>query len=225
MDELLDHDYDGIKEYDNDLPSWWVWLFYLGIVFAAFYLMYYHVTVLGPSSLVEYKKQVDPNYKVLPEDQGLRLTDAIFPTYRSPYYKGGREVMQADLFAASSSVAMAVLDKSNMDMDVVPVSDAGLLATGEEQYQRLCFTCHGRQGEGGIGPNLTDEYWIHGGSFPEIVHTIKKGVPLKGMVAWERELKPDVLIAVASYVETFQGTTPPNAKAPQGELYTPVAEE
>ncbi len=74
-------------------------------------------------------------------------------------------------------------------------------------------------GEGGIGPNLTDEYWLHGGQLMDIYATVSDGVPSKGMLAWERQLRPAELLAVSSYVGTLLGSEPPNAKAPQGELF------
>ena len=83
-----------------------------------------------------------------------------------------------------------------------------------------CMACHGANGEGGVGPNLTDQYWLHGGAFENIVGTITNGVPSKGMIAWKAILNPEQIRQVASYVKTLQGTNPPNAKAPQGELYT-----
>ena len=82
-----------------------------------------------------------------------------------------------------------------------------------------CESCHKAQGEGGIGPNFTDQYWIHGGSAQDIYYTIKVGVVEKGMIAWEDILSPTKIADVTSFINTFQGTNPPNAKAPQGELY------
>jgi cytochrome c oxidase cbb3-type subunit 3 len=73
-------------------------------------------------------------------------------------------------------------------------------------------------GEGGIGPNLTDEYWLHGGQLLEVYTTVREGVPTKGMVAWERQLRPAELMAVSSYVGTLLGSEPPNPKAPQGDM-------
>jgi cytochrome c oxidase cbb3-type subunit 3 len=72
-------------------------------------------------------------------------------------------------------------------------------------------------GEGGIGPNLTDDYWLHGGQLMDVYKTVREGVPAKGMLAWERQLRPAELMAVSSYVGTMLGTDPPNAKPPQGD--------
>ena len=71
-----------------------------------------------------------------------------------------------------------------------------------------------------IGPNLTDDYWLHGGTLPEILHTVAEGVPAKGMPGWAKLLKPDQVTAVVAYLSTLRGTNPPNAKPPQGDLVT-----
>jgi cytochrome c oxidase cbb3-type subunit 3 len=82
-----------------------------------------------------------------------------------------------------------------------------------------CAACHGQKGEGVVGPNLTDAYWIHGGGIKNVFKTIKYGVPAKGMIAWETQLSPSQIQKVASYVLTLQGTNPPNGKAPEGEIW------
>ena len=88
-----------------------------------------------------------------------------------------------------------------------------------------CMPCHGTMGEGTIGPNFTDEYWIHGGSIKDIFTTIKYGVPEKGMISWSSQLRPTAMQNVASYIMTLQGTNPPNGKAPEGTLYVPADED
>ena len=79
-------------------------------------------------------------------------------------------------------------------------------------------------GGGSVGPNLTDEYWLHGGSIGEIFYVIKVGVPEKGMIGWKSQLRPSDIQTLASYILTLQGTDPPNAKEPQGDLYEGDAE-
>lgn len=109
----------------------------------------------------------------------------------------------------------SAIDESN----IVFSDDPAVLASGKTVYQRNCVACHKAAGEGGIGPNLTDEYWLHGGSIQDIYNTIKNGVPEKGMIAWGDVLSPSKMNDVASYIETLKGTNPPNAKGPQGEIY------
>jgi cytochrome c oxidase cbb3-type subunit 3 len=91
------------------------------------------------------------------------------------------------------------------------------LTKGSQIYSMNCVACHGDKGQGGVGPNLTDKFWIHGGGIKDLFKTIKHGVPEKGMIAWEKSLNPIQIQQVASFVLTLQGTNPPGAKEPQGE--------
>jgi cytochrome c oxidase cbb3-type subunit 3 len=100
------------------------------------------------------------------------------------------------------------------------LTDAAILTAAKGIYRQNCQACHGAAGEGGVGPNLTDEFWLHGGDVKSVFKTIKYGVPQKGMIAWEQKLQPDQIEQVASYVLSLQGTQPPNGKAPQGEKFT-----
>ena len=103
--------------------------------------------------------------------------------------------------------------------NVAIIADEDKLSLGEAVYLGNCAACHGQKGEGGIGPNMTDKYWIHGGSVVDIFKTIKYGVPAKGMIAWKSQLRPSDIQNVASYILTMQGTNPPNGKEPQGEIF------
>jgi cytochrome c oxidase cbb3-type subunit 3 len=105
--------------------------------------------------------------------------------------------------------------------NVVALTDDNELSLGKTIYTANCVACHGAAGEGGVGPNMTDEYWIHGGDIRAVFKTIKNGVPEKGMIAWSAQLRPADMQRVASYIMTMQGTNPPNAKAPEGERYQP----
>lgn len=103
--------------------------------------------------------------------------------------------------------------------NVVTLEDPKDIALGETIYTTYCVACHGTLGEGGVGPNLTDPYWIHGGSITDVFKTIKYGVPEKGMIAWNTQLRPAEIQKVASFIMTLVGTDPPNQKEPQGEMY------
>ena len=93
---------------------------------------------------------------------------------------------------------------------------AETIAAGKALYTQNCTPCHGAGGEGTVGPNLTDNYWIHGGDVKSIFKTIKYGVPDKGMIAWEKQLSPKQIAEVSNYIISLIGTNPPNPKAPQG---------
>jgi len=105
------------------------------------------------------------------------------------------------------------IDESSVTVDLSPE----FVAAGQEIFLQNCGMCHGNQGEGLIGPNLTDEYWLHGGEIGDIFRTIKYGVPEKGMVPWESNLTPVQIAQVSNYILSLEGTNPPNPKAHEGE--------
>jgi len=113
----------------------------------------------------------------------------------------------------------ASIDESN----VKQLTDVTSLSAGKTIFIARCSPCHGQQAQGIVGPNLTDDYWLHGGSVNDIFKTVKYGVPAKGMVPWQGVLKPDEMQDVVSYVMSLHGSNPPNPKAPQGVLYSPQA--
>lgn len=103
--------------------------------------------------------------------------------------------------------------------NVAIVTDEAKLSLGETIYTTNCAVCHGQGGEGGIGPNFADKYWIHGGHINDVYKTIKNGVPAKGMISWKSQLRPSDIQNVSSYILTMEGTNPENQKEAQGELY------
>ncbi|MBP9212363.1 MAG: c-type cytochrome [Bacteroidetes bacterium] len=103
--------------------------------------------------------------------------------------------------------------------ELVAVKDEASLKEGAENFQKFCVSCHGPQAGGLVGPNLTDEFWIHGGGIKNIYTTIKKGVPAKGMISWELVFSQKQMQNIGSYVLTLQGTNPPGGKAPEGTKY------
>lgn len=132
-----------------------------------------------------------------------------------------QEIAAAAALKTSSSDEEQTIDENN----IVFSDDPAVLASGKKVYERNCVACHKSAGEGGIGPNLTDQYWLHGGSIQDIYNTVKNGVPDKGMIAWSDVLSPSKMFDVTSYIQTLKGTNPPNAKKPQGELYVEKTEE
>ena len=124
---------------------------------------------------------------------------------------------QAEAYLASQANA---IDESNVTL----LDDEASLAAGKTIYLNNCAACHGQQGEGGVGPNMADDYYIHGGAVADLFKVIKYGVPEKGMISWKAQLRPKDMQQVASYMMTLRGTNPPNPKEAQGELYQPEAE-
>lgn len=107
------------------------------------------------------------------------------------------------------------IDETNLKMP-----DAKGLAAGKDIYLSVCWTCHGKLGEGGAGPNLTDDNWIHKGSITDIYMSIKNGFPEKGMQSWNKNYTPIEINYLSGYIKTLRGTNPPNPKAPQGDIFT-----
>ena len=114
--------------------------------------------------------------------------------------------------------AMKKFANSINENNVTQQTDQAGLEAGNVIYSKNCVACHGAAGQGGVGPNLTDNAWLHGGGIKKVFHTITLGVPQKGMIAWNKQLNPLQIQQVASYVLSLKGTNPPNAKAPQGEI-------
>lgn len=125
--------------------------------------------------------------------------------------------MAEDAKAAYLATQGNAVDESN----VVALTDAASLSSGESMFKSNCSACHGQLGEGGVGPNLTDPYWVHGGGVTNIFKTIKYGVPEKGMIAWKAQLPPTAMQQLSSYILTLNGTNPPNAKEAEGALWEP----
>jgi cytochrome c oxidase cbb3-type subunit III len=119
------------------------------------------------------------------------------------------------------AMAEAEIDENTVQFDASGPS----INAGQSIYDANCAACHAKDGGGGVGPNLTDDYWIHGGSISDIFRVVKYGVIEKGMVPWEDQLSPLEMQHVSSYVMTLVGTTPANPKEAQGELYEPAIEE
>ena len=176
-DELLDHNYDGIHEFDNDLPPWWKYGFGFTIVFAFVYVGYYHLTTKNRLQVAEYET----------------------------------EMRQAALLVSAGA------DDPTKLTTYLALTTAADLGSGKTLFATNCAPCHGQNAEGKVGPNLTDEFWLHGGEVNHIYKTIKYGIPSKGMVAWKGKLSGKQILQVTSYALSLQGSLPANAKPPQGE--------
>jgi len=133
------------------------------------------------------------------------------------------EEFEQEVVAANLAIeAYKKTAKDLVDINTVKVlTDPNDLAAGKKIFETNCVACHMADGGGGIGPNLTDEYWILGGGIKNVFKTVSEGGRAgKGMVSWKTILKPAEMAQVSSYVLQFQGTTPANPKVAEGELYT-----
>ena len=127
----------------------------------------------------------------------------------------------------AAALQLELLTKSGKmitEETVTIVNDVASLSAGKEIFTKNCAACHGMKGEGLVGPNFTDEYWIHGGSIKNIYRTISEGVPAKGMISWKSQLSPNQIQEVGSYILTLKGTNPPNQKAPEGKKWVAPVE-
>lgn len=106
-----------------------------------------------------------------------------------------------------------------IDENTVVMLGASEIAEGAKLYQANCVACHGARGQGGVGPNLTDDNWIHGGSIGDIFRTIKVGVVEKGMQSWKDVFSATQIAQLSSYIKSIHGTNPPGAKAPEGDVF------
>lgn len=182
-EKTLDHNYDDIHELDNPIPSWFMWLFYITVVFGVGYLVHYHLLGSGKLQEAEYTAEVEKAEK----DYQVYLKTAG--------------------------------DKINAET-VTLLSNKDEIGKGAELFAKNCVACHGKVAEGtNIAPNLTDEYWIHGGGIKNVFKTITEGVELKGMKSWKKDFSPVQIQQIASYVISLQGSNPANAKPPQGEKW------
>jgi len=178
---LLDHDYDGIRELDSQIPPWFLWLFYVTIFFALVYMLDYHVLNSSPLQDDEYQIQVK----------------------------------QAEVERAALMNSGAMLNESSVTI----LTEQAALDAGKAIFTTNCVACHAADGGGLVGPNFTDDYWIHGGGIKNIFKTIKYGVPAKGMISWQSQLTPIQMQQVASYIVSLHGTTPASPKQPEGTIW------
>jgi cytochrome c oxidase cbb3-type subunit III len=178
---VLDHEYDGIQEYDNPLPRWWVWMWAGSFFFSVGYFFHYHVSHNGTSVSDGYSE----------------------------------DMAEAREVEAKQSLA----DPVNEDSLGKLMGNPALMTDAKALFGLRCAPCHAANGQGLIGPNLTDNAWVHGtGKLTDIYSVVDGGVAAKGMPAWGRQLTPIELRKVVAFVGTLRGTNLPG-KAAEG---TPV---
>ena len=105
---------------------------------------------------------------------------------------------------------------------LTPSTDQAVLARGQQIFVTYCAPCHRPDGGGLVGPNLCDDYWIHGSNYVDNIKTIINGVPAKGMLTWRGVLNPEQIKAVGSFIYSLRGTTPPNPKPPENTIQAPT---
>jgi cytochrome c oxidase cbb3-type subunit III len=127
-------------------------------------------------------------------------------------YRARRAAIELAEGAAVSEESLALLAR-----------DAAALERGAAVFRQSCASCHTENGRGLVGPNLTDDFQIHGASRSDLYGTVRNGVPDKGMISWGPVLPPADLTAVVAFISTLRHTNVPGGKPPQGEKVAPFA--
>lgn len=180
---ILDHNYDGIRELDNNLPPWWVYMFYATVIFGIIYLVRFEI-------FNDYDQELE-------YEQEVAAAQIEIEEYKR--------------------TAKGLVDVNTVEL----LTEASDINAGKVVFENNCVACHMADGGGGIGPNLTDNYWILGGGIKEVFTTVAEGGrDGKGMIAWKQTLKPVEMAQVSSYIlQEINGATPANPKAAEGELW------
>lgn len=177
-DTIMKHEYDGIQEFDNQLPNWWMWIMWGSIVFAIFYWLVFHTLEIRDLSHANFENE-------------MRIAnEAMFERMKNN----------------------PVTNESLLALMEMPAK----IEEGHQTWSKFCVACHQDDGRGLVGPNMTDEYWIHGCAPMDIHKTVTNGVAAKGMPAWGNQLGPGGVQTVVAYVLTMQGTNV-EGKAPEGD--------
>lgn len=179
--QVLEHEYDGIQEYDNPMPRWWLLTFAATVIFSVIY--YFNVGPVGNG-------------------------------------KGRIADYEADM-AAFAAAHPAPTGGPSVERLLALVKNREEVEEGKEVFTKNCVSCHRADGGGLIGPNLADDYFLHGAGLDSVYTTVVDGVLAKGMPPWGKILKPEDVERVVAYVVTLRGTNPANPKAPQGVLVQP----
>lgn len=157
---------------------------------------------------------------------GFYLTIVIGVVYLWYYHGGGKGPSSYDEYAAEvkageeARAAYLARSADNVDEHSVQMGDAASIAAGATIFKNNCAACHAGDGGGGVGPNLTDDYWLHGGSIRDVFASIKYGWPDKGMKSWKSDFSPKQIADLASFVRSLKGSNPAAPKEQQGTLYT-----
>ncbi|MBO6576385.1 MAG: c-type cytochrome [Rhodothermales bacterium] len=182
---IQDHNYDGIREYDNPMPGWWLWILWASIIWAPIYIL------------------------------GLHFSDVI-PSYEEDLAAGQEEIAERRQAWEAANPSFEASEEAL----AVYVGDEQAALAGAELFATNCAACHGPAGGGLIGPNLTDEYWIHGAGNEAIFQVISDGVVAKGMAPWGPILSAEARAQLVAFIRSIEGSNPDGAKGPEGTSVT-----
>lgn len=182
-EQLLDHEYDGIREYDNPTPGWWHLIFFATVLFCFPYVVWYHLSPLSSSIHEAYEADVAEYF-------------------RKQFAKFG------DLEPDSETIAGLAANPEYM-------------SAVEGTFIGKCASCHGSDGAGLVGPNLTDDYYKNVETLPDIYDVLHDGIVLKGMPAWGRQMQKTELVLLSAYVASLRGEDLSGPRGPEGEQIEP----
>lgn len=180
---LLDHECDGIREYDNPMPAWWTSIFWLSILFALPYFAFYHLGGVGTTLADNYETEVGAFYEMQAAKLGNLKPDA--PTI------------------------------------LTLATDGQKMLAGRNMFRANCATCHGPDGGGLTGPNLTDDHYINIRQPEDIFRVVHDGLLSKGMPEWASRFSEPQLVLLAAYVASLRGTHASAPRDPQGDRVGP----
>lgn len=180
---VTDHEYDGIQEYDNPMPTWWRRTFWLSFWFAVVYYIHFQLTGNGASVAQSYET----------------------------------DMQEFRAFVASQSLGEEMTEEGLTQL----MDNPALMKDAHGLFLKRCLQCHADKGQGNIGPNLTDEYWLYGGgTLMDIYESVSQGRPLKGMPAWSRLLSPMDIGLLVGYVGSIRNSQVAG-RPPQGKKISP----
>ncbi|MCP4291536.1 MAG: c-type cytochrome [bacterium] len=180
-DTVMEHEYDGIQEFDNKLPNWWLWIMWGSMVFGLLYWLVFHTLEIRDLPKGDFETE-------------MRLADeAMFERMKNN----------------------PVTNESLMALVEMPAK----VTEGREMFVKFCVACHLDDGRGLVGPNLTDNAWIHGCEPMNLYDIVSKGVAAKGMPSWINQLGPGGVQTVTAYVMTIRNSNI-KGKSPEGDPCT-----
>lgn len=177
-EQLTDHEYDGIQEFDNPTPGWWTFLFILSCIFGIIYFVFFHMGQAGQTIHEKYEAAVAENLERQFADIGELQPDG--PTLKRL------------------------------------MKDSDLLTFGKSIFAANCVSCHGADGAGLVGPNLTDEQWKSVNRLEDIVQVVSEGAGNGAMPGWKTRLHSNEIILASAYVASLRGQNRIGPRGPEG---------
>jgi len=185
-DTLQEHEFDGIREYDNPTPGWWYLIFFATFVFAVWYFLFYHLSTISTPVAVEYQES-------MADDMKNRFAEI------------------GDLKPDAATILRFMKDPE-------------WLQVGASVFKMQCISCHGAEGQGQVGPNLTDDHYKNITKVEDIAQVVANGAANGAMPAWKTRLHPNEVVLVASFVASLRGKNLPGPRGAEGQVIPPWPE-